>query len=220
MNKAVSTDASPPRFNWYTGASLNSHSFESDWTVVGTPVVTVPPFSDSKTDIRSFAGITFQPPKGNFSFGLEAGMIGRDLKDTQLDTSGLLLRMIIHDEKSLVVNVSKSSTANNKIILTGFAGYSELDVTARGWNDRNGNGEPSPGENSDNPGNTTRFKSLPGFTLGAGLSFLPSDNFTIRLEQDKTWYKAKTFILDDYPTYTEKIKPRTENMAIGLTYKW
>ena len=146
-------------------------------------------------------------------------MIGRDLKDTQQSSDNLLDRMIIHDEKSLVVNVSKSSTVNNKIILTGFAGYSELDVTARGWGDGNGNGEPSPGETSDDPRNTKRFRRLPGFTLGAGLSFLPSDHFTIRLEQDKTWYKAKSFSLID-PRYTETIKPRTENMAIGLNYKW
>ena len=173
-------------------------------------------------DIRSFAGITFQPPKGNYNFGLEAGMIGRDLKDTQQDSFPLaveLIRMIIHDEKSLVVNVSKSSTVNNKIILTGFAGYSELDVTARIWTDENGDGEPSPGETSDNPLNTKRFRRLPGFTLGAGLSFLPSDHFTIRLEQDKTWYKAKSFSFLN-TAYISTIKPRTENMAIGLNYKW
>ena len=193
-------------------------------TIVGAPVIfTVPPFSDSKTDIRSFAGITFQPPKGNFSFGLEAGMIGRDLKDTQQvsnHTNTTLIRMIIHDEKSLVVNVSKSSTVNNKITLTGFAGYSELDVTARVWQDDNGNGEPDdPAGGSDNPVLTKRFRRLPGFTLGAGLSFLPSDHFTIRLEQDKTWYKAKSFSFN-VPTITNTIKPRTENTAIGLTYKW
>jgi len=151
-------------------------------------------------------------------------MIGSDLKDTQQNSSTEaveLTRMIIHDEKSLVVNVSKSSTVNNKIILTGFAGYSELDVTARTWRDDNGNGEPDSGVDTfaDDPRNTKRFRRLPGFTLGAGLSFLPSDNFTIRLEQDKTWYKAKSFNFAS-PTVTEKIKPRTENMAIGLNYKW
>ena len=148
-------------------------------------------------------------------------MIGRDLKDTQQDSTGWLARMIIHDEKSLVVNVSKSSTVNNKIILTGFAGYSELDVTARAWRDLNGDGEPNdePFGGSDDPRNTKRFKRLPGFTLGAGLSFLPSDHFTIRLEQDKTWYKAKSFSFASL-LVTETIKPRTENMAIGLNYKW
>jgi len=219
MNKELSTVAHP-RFNWYTGASLNKHSFESVRTIIGTPVLTSPSHSDSKTDIRSFAGFTFQPPaKRNFNFGIEARMLGRDLKDTQQNSDGFLGRMRIHDEKSLVVNVSKSN-ANKKIALTGFTGYSELDVTADGWDDANGNDEPDPGEGGvDNPLNTKRFKSLPGFTLGAGLSFLPSDHFTIRLEKDKTWYKAKSFSFAD-PNFTTTIKPRTKNTAIGLTYKW
>jgi opacity protein-like surface antigen len=146
-------------------------------------------------------------------------MIGRDLQDTQQDSDGVSSRMIIHDEKSLVVNVSKSD-ANKKVALTGFAGYSELDVTARIWTDTNNDGEPSPGETSDNPVNTKRFKRLPGFTLGAGLSFLASDHFTIRLEKDKTWYKATKSVSFADLAYTNTIKPRTENIAIGLTYKW
>jgi len=146
-------------------------------------------------------------------------MVGRDLQDTQRETDNGVLttnldRLIIHDEKSLVVNASIYNV-NKKIALTGFAGYSELDVTARVWVDDNGNGEPDD-FTANNPLNTKRFKSLPGFTLGAGLSFLPSDHFTIRLEKDKTWYE-KSFKVGNQ-NYTSTIKPRTENTAIGLTY--
>jgi hypothetical protein len=102
----------PPQFyTWYTGSSLNAHSFESDFTT--DPPTNVPSYSDSKTDIRS----------------------------------------------------------------------------------------------------------LPGFTLGGGLTFTASDHFSIRVETDKTWYKAKIFNFGAQD-YIETIKPRTENTAVGVTYKW
>uniref|UniRef100_A0A6C0EL94 Uncharacterized protein n=1 Tax=viral metagenome TaxID=1070528 RepID=A0A6C0EL94_9ZZZZ len=147
-------------------------------------------------------------------------MVRGDLKDTEHQLlangapTGNAGRMTIQDEKSLVVNALRS---NGTVTLTGFTGYSFLDVIARVWLDNNLNLDPDVGEISVNDPLATKHLKLKGRTFGGALTYDVSDRFSLRLKGDKTQYDKESFILED-PDYTFTINPETKNLAVELIF--
>ena len=209
------------------GSGAIHRSFESDWTVVGPTHGSIPRFSNSKTGIKGFAGFKFDPDSKvgpRWSFGVEGGIARGDLKDTEASLNanggpdGAAGRITIQDEKSLVVNASRS---NGTVTLTGFAGYSFLDVIARTWTDTIANLEPDAGDKQavlNNP-LLTKHLNLKGHTFGGALTCDVSDRFSLRLKGDKTQYDKESFRFA-HPNFIYTINPETKNLAVELIFRF